>query len=239
MIWGERLEKKRNLAIIPARSGSKGLKDKNIRDLCGKPMMAYSIEAALKSGIFHTIMVSTDNEIYAKIAREYGADVPFLRSEDLSSDTANSWDVAREVIKKYEENGLYFDRIVLLQPTSPLRNDQDIIGAISFHEKKGSMTVSVCECDHSPLWAGLLPEDYKMDKFIDKQYLQPRQKLEKYYRINGALYIIEKDYLYKQKNENLYQDCYAYIMPKKRSVDIDSLDDFKYAEYLITKYKFF
>lgn len=114
-----------NIAIIPARSGSKGLPDKNILDLNGHPLMYYTIKAALKSGCFDTVMVSTDSEKYADIAKSCGAEVPFLRSEELSSDTAGSWDVVREVLTQYKVMGNSFDYVALMQPTSPLRNAED------------------------------------------------------------------------------------------------------------------
>ena len=109
-----------NLAIIPARSGSKGLKDKNIKLLNGKPLIAYSIEAAKKSEIYSHILVSTDSERYGEIAIQYGAEVPFYRSEENASDVASSWDVVKEALKKYQEMGIVFDTFTLLQPTSPL-----------------------------------------------------------------------------------------------------------------------
>ena len=116
----------KNLAIIPARSGSKGLVDKNIKLLDGKPLIAYSIEAALQSGVFDMVMVSTDSEKYAEIAWNYGAQVPFLRSAETSSDTASSWDAVAEVIENYRKLGTVFDTFMLLQPTSPLRTAQNI-----------------------------------------------------------------------------------------------------------------
>jgi len=108
----------KNIAIIPARSGSKGLPDKNIRLLCGKPLLAYSIEAALQSDMFDVVHVSTDSIQYAEIAKKFGADVPFLRSTETSSDSASSWDVVKEVIEKYQKVGKCFDTFMLLQPTS-------------------------------------------------------------------------------------------------------------------------
>ena len=116
----------KNIAIITARSGSKGLPHKNIKLLNGKPLMAWSIEAALKSGMFDTVIVSTDSEEYARIAREYGAEVPFLRSEATSGDNANSWDTVAEVLDNYRKLGREFDTFMLLQPTSPLRSAEDI-----------------------------------------------------------------------------------------------------------------
>ena len=120
-----------SIAIIPARSGSKGLPGKNIKPLNGKPLLAYSIEAALASGRFDTVHVSTDSERYADIARQYGADEPFLRSAEASSDTASSEDAIREVLRRYEEMGQRFDAFMLLQPTSPLRTADDIRAALS------------------------------------------------------------------------------------------------------------
>lgn len=104
----------KNLAIIPARSGSKRLKDKNIKLLNGKPLLAYTIESARESGLFDEIMVSTDSEKYAEIARQWGANVPFLRSYELSNDTASSWDVVKDVIIRYKNLGFEFDTVALL-----------------------------------------------------------------------------------------------------------------------------
>lgn len=126
----------KHIAIIPARSGSKGLKDKNIKLLAGKPMVAYTIEAAKQSGIFDCVHVSTDSDEYARIAREYGADVPFLRSDELSSDTAGSWDVVRWTMAQYAKLGQVFDCVTLLQPTSPLRTDEDIQNAYRLLQEK-------------------------------------------------------------------------------------------------------
>ena len=119
----------KNIAIIPARSGSKGLPDKNIKELNRRPLIAYSIEAALNSGCFDTVMVSTDSEKYAEISRYYGAEVPFLRSEQTSSDSASSWDTVLEVLDRYESLGKTFDTFCLLQPTSPMRTADDIKSA--------------------------------------------------------------------------------------------------------------
>lgn len=104
-----------NIAIIPARSGSKGLPDKNIIDFCGHPLIYYTIKAAQESGCFDEIMVSTDSSKYAKIAKMYGANVPFLRSEKMSSDNARSWDTVREVLLNYKQMGKMFEYVALLQ----------------------------------------------------------------------------------------------------------------------------
>ncbi|MCI9136691.1 MAG: acylneuraminate cytidylyltransferase family protein [Lachnospiraceae bacterium] len=223
----------RNIAVIPARSGSKGLKDKNIKSLNGKPLMAYSIEAALQSGLFDCVHVSTDSGYYAETAKKYSAEVPFLRTEELSSDTATTWDAMRFVIKEYEKRGERFDTLTVLQPTSPLRTWQDIQSAYQLlEEKQADSIVGVCEMEHSPLWSNTLPEDGCLNGFIREEVNGPRQKLSSYYRINGAIYIVKIPFLLEKGN--LYgEHGYAYIMSKEHSVDIDDELDFAMAEVLM------
>ncbi len=227
------MDKKENIAIITARSGSKGLPDKNIKDLCGKPLMAYSIEAALRSGCFSEVFVSTDSEKYAGIAEEYGADASFLRSPAMSSDTAGSWDVIREVIEEFSKRGKCFERIMLLQPTSPLRTAEDIVSSFRLMEdKQADSIVGVTEMDHSPIWSNTLPDDLSMEHFRRDEFRDvPRQLLPKYYRINGAIYLIKTSELYKE--DMLKKNCFAYIMPQSRSIDIDTEIDFLVAETMM------
>lgn len=225
----------RNLAIIPARSGSKGLKDKNIKMLNGKPLLAYTIEAAIKSALFQEIMVSTDSEGYADIARQWGARVPFLRSEELSSDDVSSWAVARDVLQKYTQQGQNFNTFALLQPTSPLRTAEDIAKAYNtLYEKGANAIVGVTEAEHSPLWCGTLPEDQSLADFFKTadSYNQPRQILVPYFRINGAIYIVKTKYFYTA-NDIYENQCYAYIMSRGNSIDIDTEIDFKLAKILL------
>lgn len=224
-----------NIAVITARCGSKGLKDKNIKLLNGKPLMAYTIEAARQSGCFDCIHVSTDSEEYAAIAREFGAETPFLRDAKLASDTAGSWDVVRAVLHQYAQEGSKFETAALLQPTSPLRTAGDIQNAFALMEDKNAQVVAgVCEMEHSPLWSNTLPEDRNMNGFQSTSFLIPRQQLPVYYRINGAIYLINVDYL--MKKGELYGQCsYAYIMPKERSVDIDDMFDLLLVETYMRK----
>ena len=219
-----------NLAIIPARSGSKASKDKNIYDLNGKPLIAYSIESALASMMFDDIIVSTDSEQYADISRQYGAEVPFLRSAETSGDSANSWSVVREVVNKLSDAGREYDRIMLLQPTSPLRTAEDIENSfVLMEEKQANSILSVVEVEHSPLWCNTIPEDGCMDHFRRLEYADlPRQELPVYYRMNGAIYLINIEEL---AMEPMFANrCYAYVMPQERSVDIDTKMDFLIAE---------
>ncbi len=222
-----------NLAIIPARCGSKGLPDKNIKLLNGKPLLAYAIEAALRSDVFEEVMVSTDSSGYGEIAKQWGASVPFLRSEETSSDSASSWDMVREVLKRYDRMDRHFESFCLLQPTSPLRTSRDIIEAYRiFEEKKAVSVVSVCEVDHSPLWCNTLNEENSLEDFLERGGGAPRQALDTYYRINGAIYIADIEEFYK--DTFLYRKgSYAYIMDRKSSIDIDCELDFLLAELLL------
>ena len=225
----------KNIAVIPARSGSKGLEDKNIKEFNGKPLMAYAIEAAQKAGIYDCIHVSTDSVHYAEIARKYGAEVPFLRSEEMASDFASTWDTMRFVLNEYEKIGKSFDVLTVLQPTSPLRTWKDICYAYEiFRNKKADSVVGVCEVEHSPLWSNTLPEDGCLNGFIRTEANEPRQKLSLYYRINGAIYIVGTRFL--NEYGNLYgEQGYAYIMPKENSIDIDDEMDFAIAEFLMKR----
>lgn len=220
------------IAIIPIRSGSKGLKDKNIRELNGKPLVAYSIECAIQSGAFKKVFVSTDSQHYAEIARSYGADCSFLRSSKTSTDSASTWDAVREVIEHFESKSSFFDEISILQATSPLRNVDDVIKSIElFYAKDADAVESVTEMEHSPLWGNILPEDGCMDNFFNEKYgYLPRQALPQYYRINGAIYHIKRSILEKGDREMFRKKCYAYIVPRERSVDIDTEFDFMLAE---------
>lgn len=224
----------KRIAIIPARSGSKGLKDKNIKELNGKPLMAYSIEAALVSKMFDKVFVSTDSQRYADIAIQYGADASFLRSEENSGDTASSWDVIREVIDRLKEQGEEYDEVVLLQATSPLRKAEDIVKAVELlHEKDGEAVVSMTECEHSPIWTNVIPDNLSMDKFDKEEYKDlPRQMLPTFYRYNGAIYIVTAKEL-QNKEHMLEKGCFAYIMPQVRSIDIDTNLDFLIAEAIM------
>lgn len=226
----------KNIAIIPARSGSKGVKDKNIKELKGLPLMAYTINAAKQSNMFDCVFVSTDSEKYAEIAKKYGADAHFLRSNTNASDNAGTWDVVKEVMKKFEKEKRYFDNIMLLQPTSPLRTSEDVINCFKLmEEKKANSIVSVTEMEHSPLWCGVIKDDLSMHGFYDNKKIIniPRQELPSFFRLNGAIYLLKREELCKN---NIFQEnSYAYIMHNSKSLDVDTEMDFAIAELLLNK----
>lgn len=231
--------KMKNIAIIPARSGTKDLKDKNIKILNGKLLLWYIIQAAINSGCFDEVMVSTDSEKYANIAKEFGASVPFLRSKETSGDKASSWDTVVEVLKKYKDLGKVFDYGMLLQPTSPLRISDDIKKAfelLTINDADG--VVSVCEMEHSPLWSNTLPENKNLVGVIRPEVEKSagRQDLPTYYRINGAIYLAKINY--EKLNFDLFtENSFALIIPRGRAIDIDSEFEFIMAEQLIKNFK--
>ena len=223
------------LAIIPARGGSKGLPGKNIKELCGKPLIAWSIETAKACSNVDRIVVSTDDRKIAEIAKKYGAEVPFMRPAELATDTASTIDVifhTTEWLKKHEDFQPAY--ILLLQPTSPLRTVKDIEGAIQILKAKDARAVvSVCETDHHPWWSNTLPEDGNMRNFLKPEILNKRrQDLPVFYRLNGAIYLAETSYLY-ENNGFFGPETFAYKMPKEHSVDIDSNVDLKLAQVLL------
>ena len=223
------------IAIIPARSGSKGLRDKNIREINGKPLIAYSIEAAISSGIFDTVHVSTDSKKYAEIAEALGADEPFLRDVQNAKDSSSSWDVIREVLYKYDRLGRHFESCILLQPTSPLRTANDIKAAYElFEAKKAESLTSVTEVDHPVQWCFKLDESCSMKEFASSPYKDSRrQELEKYYRENGAIYIMRTLSIVNPSFDFYTKRCIAYVMERSRSIDIDTMQDFCIAETLM------
>ncbi|EAL3935465.1 acylneuraminate cytidylyltransferase family protein [Campylobacter lari] len=222
------------LAIIPARSGSKRLIHKNIKILKNKPLITWSIEAALKSKYIKNVIVSTDSKEYARIAMQYGAQVPYLRDRSLSDDTSSSFDVIKNIIDFYADKNISFKYIVLLQPTSPLRNNKHIDEALDlFFKKKANSVISVCECEHSPLWSNIIPENGAMDLFLPSEIKNLRsQDLEKYYRLNGAIYIAKIEEFMQYKGFFM-PNSFAYKMESIYSIDIDTDYDFKIADLLL------
>lgn len=215
------------LAIIPARGGSKRLPRKNVLDLGGKPLIAWSIEAGLKSRYIDKVIVTSDDDEILHIAKEWGADT-IVRPDNIANDTATTFDVVKHTM----DHSLAFDYIILLQPTSPLRNEIHIDEAIELLIKKdANAIVSVCETDHNPLWSNTLPEDGNMSNFIREEIKNKRsQDLEKYYRLNGAIYICKTDKLREEKTFFIKNNIFAYQMDKKSSVDIDDEIDFQLAQ---------
>lgn len=222
------------IAIIPARGGSKGLPGKNIRPLNGKPLIAYAVEAGLKSKYIDRVIVSTEDEEIARIAVQYGAELPFMRPAELASDTAMAVDTYIYTINRLEkEGGKPIDSFVVLQPTSPLRIAEDIDGAVElFMQKDADSVVSYCKEDHPITWHKYLDEE---GRFVDifETTLQNRQDFRVSYYPNGAVYVFKTSIIRERKY--FTDKSYAYVMPRNRSIDIDHIEDFEFAEFLLRR----
>lgn len=221
----------RFLGVIPARGGSKGVPRKNIREMAGKPLISWSICEAKKSQYLDCCIVSTDDKEICHIAKECGAEVPFLRPVELAQDDTASIDVVLHVMERLSE----YDYMVLLQPTSPFRTVEDIDNTITCCMKHRSEScVSVTETEYSPYWMYTLDESCKMNPLLkisqDESY--QRQKLPKVYRLNGAVYVNSYDML-KREHGFIGKNTIGYIMPQERSYDIDTLQDFEIVEILM------
>lgn len=225
------------LIVIPARGGSKGIPDKNIIEVAGKPLIAYSIELALRvfeTGLNGDIVVTTDSARIAKIAREWGGNVPFMRPSEISGDTAKSIEFLLHALEFFENQGRHFDATILLQPTSPLRTVQDILQAVKIYESVG----------HPSLISAYLEEhvcDFT-NYHIKGQVGYPlnplhnagtrRQDREKIYVRNAAIYITDVAFMKREKK--VFCDTPAiYVMPKSRSVNIDTLEDLELLHFYL------
>lgn len=221
----------KKIAIIPARSGSKGLKNKNIIDLCGKPLIAYTIEAAIQAGLCDRVIVSTDSEHYADISRKYGAEI-MMRGEKLSDDKATTYMVLEDMLKyRLSEPVDYF---VLLQPTSPLRNSKHIKEAVTLFESRYNdfdFLVSMKEADHAKVLVNPIDDDGSL-KYFDTDFANYRRQSYKDYSPNGAIFI-GKTNSYLQQKHFFGAKSIGYIMDLASSVDIDNSIDLNLAKILL------
>ena len=223
------------LAIVPARGGSKRLPRKNILPLAGKPLILWTLEAGIKSKYVDMLVVSSDDSEIIRLSSKMDIQT-IVRPKELATDEASSFSAVKHVVENIDET---FDFIILLQPTSPLRNEIDIDEALEFLVQKGAdAVISVCEMEHSPLWSNTLPEDKSMEGFLKDDIKGIRsQDLPKYYRINGAIYICKTARLMNEKTFFIDDNIFAYKMDRKRSVDIDLKEDFLLAESLMNNHE--
>ncbi len=232
------MTEKKILGIIPARGGSKGVKNKNIRLLDGKPLISYTIEAALGSKLLDEFIVSTDSEEIKRTAVLAGAKVPFLRPKEISGDKSSSVQVVEHALDwfKKEQNRL-FDYIVLLQPTTPLRTASDIDSAIDIivNSQNSNCLISCCDASHVHPSIMYLEQHGVLSKYDKSAKMKRRQEFEPVYLRNGALYIVKVSYF---DNENRLVDDkpLSYMMPRQQSINIDEEIDLLIAELLIRNY---
>ncbi len=223
-----------NLAIIPARKNSKRLPGKNMRLLHGKPLVQWTIEAAQKARSIDIVLLTTDDPEILQLGSELRLDACIDRPSHLATDEAKSSSVVLHVLDWAIARKMTINNLCLLQPTSPLRSHADIDAAFECQRQKNAVSVvSVCELDHPSAWCAPLAEDYSMRYFAQKIAGEKRsQDAEKEFRLNGAIYI-HRQKTYKEMGGIAWEQSYAYVMSKERSVDIDDEFDLRFAEYLM------
>ncbi len=220
------------LAVIPARGGSKGIPRKNIKMLAGKPLIAWTICAAIDSGVVDKLVVSTDDEEISSVAHSWGAEIPVLRPAKLAQDETPSMDVVLHIAEQTQG----FEWLLLLQPTSPLRSADDIRNIVNIAlEHRASSVVSVCKSSASPAWMYRLNDSGQLRSILQRDnHLNRRQDICPTYQLNGALYLMRREWLMTNK-KFIDDDTIAYLMPPERSADIDTQLDWDWTEFLIGK----
>ncbi|MDR2195943.1 MAG: acylneuraminate cytidylyltransferase family protein [Gallionellaceae bacterium] len=214
----------RVLALITARGGSKGLPRKNLLPAAGRPLIAWTIAAAQESAVVDRVILSSDNDEIMDAARTWGCDVPFRRPPELATDQASSMDVVAHAIEAIPG----YEYLILLQPTSPLRTGADIDAAFRLmRECRADSCVSVCEAEQSPYWMYALDEKHHLTGLLPPPNdTSRRQDLPPAYVLNGAIYIAKTEQLAATRSF-LTPETVAYKMPKEKSIDIDSAEDFE------------
>ncbi|MHA1423770.1 MAG: acylneuraminate cytidylyltransferase family protein [Candidatus Thorarchaeota archaeon] len=233
----------RILGLVCARGGSKGVKNKNIRELDGKPLLYYTIDVLKRWGKADRIVCSTDSSEIAELAREFGAEVPFLRPANLSTDTSSKIPVLQHALRFCEEEeNIQYDALIDLQPTSPLRNTTDIDGAFNkFLNTKADVLYTVYESRKNPYFTMVeLDENNnaRLSKELESEFVR-RQDSPKVYSINGSIYIFAREQILKAKGLHCENEK-IYIMDEVSSIDIDTELEFQFAEFLLKSgfYKF-
>lgn len=222
-----------SIAIITARGGSKRIPGKNIKEFCGKPIIAYSIEAAISSGIFDEVMVSTDSKVIANIARQYGAAVPFFRSESTSNDFATTTDVVEEVLDMYRDRGKVFDFFACIYPTAPFVTSQKLTEAVKLLSgTHADAVVPVVKYSFPPQRAFVIRDGVVAFQYPEFERTRS-QDLESIYHDCGQFYIVKTD-VFMKEHTLISKNTIPYLMPEREVQDIDTIFDWEIAE---TKYK--
>jgi CMP-N,N'-diacetyllegionaminic acid synthase len=223
------------VAMIPARGGSKQTPQKNIATLGGKPLIAWTIEAARASSRIDRVIVTTDYRNIAEVSQDYGAEVPFIRPKELARDDTPGIEPIIHALRWCGENEKYHpDCVMVLQPTSPLRTVGDIDAAISLlEEKDADSVISVTPAKDHPWWVKKVDDRGRLSDFlVQNETTTYRQKLPAVYRLNGAVYLARRNVLL-EKRTWYAEKTYAYIMPEERSLDIDTPWDLYLANLIL------
>lgn len=220
----------KNLAIITARGGSKRIPHKNIKNFCGKPIIAYSIQAALASKLFDEVMVSTDDEMIASIAKEYGASVPFMRSAENANDFATTRDVLEEVMKTYKEQGITFDYMCCIYPTAPFVTAKKLQEAFALlRSAKTEQVVPVVKFSFPPQRCYVIDAENNLRYKWPENQPKRSQDLEPFYHDAGQFYFYDANVFYQQKN-TVELITKALVLPELEVQDIDNEEDWAIAE---------
>jgi len=221
------------LAVIPARGGSKGIPRKNIREVGGKPLIAWTILEAKKSRYLDRVIVSSEDPEIIAMAQQWGGEVPFIRPRELARDDTPGIAPVIHALETLPEN---YDYVVLLQPTSPLRQARDIDDCLeTCLDHEAPACVSVTETDKSPYWMYHLDAAHRLIPWLPQERIMAtRQELPRTFALNGAVYVARTSLL-KQHHTFLTAETIGYVMPKERSVDVDTEFDLTIAECLLSK----
>ena len=225
----------RPLCLVPARGGSKRFPRKNVAALHGKPLLAYTVEAGLESGLFDEVLVSTDDEEIAAVARRYGGTVPSLRAAEYATDTARIVHVCLHTLDLLEAQGRVYDTLCVLQPTCPLRTAADIREAWSlFESSRAPFLLSVTTFEHPPFWALARDADGRLRPVYGPDALLRSQDLPEVVRPNGAIALARVDALRRERT--FYgAGMVGFLMPRLRSFDIDEPDDLPLVEFVMER----
>lgn len=223
----------KKLVVIPARGGSKGIPHKNIKPLAGKPLIYYTIDVARQIVSDDDICVTTDDAEIIDCVENYGLKVPFVRPSELATDTASTYDVLLHALNFYEQQGKHYDAMLLLQNTSPFRTSDQVKEAIKLYSEDIDMVVSVKECSANPYYCVF---EENSEGFLNiskgKGNITRRQDAPKVYEYNGAIYVINPESLKKMPLGKFTRKV-KYVMDDLHSVDLDTMTDWKYAEFII------
>ena len=233
------MNKPKIFGVVPARSGSRGLINKNIRSLLGKPLLAWSIEAGIKSGVLDKIILLTDNKEYAEIGKKYGAEVPWLEPSKLATDTSHVFHALKWLVEKLVESGERPDYIVLLEPTAPARqvsNIRDLVNLVIEHSADAGFTVLPVPTGHNAHWQLNISEDGKTTLINGDsvgKIIRRRQQLPQLYVRGGSTYVSKVENLLKKEPDIYGDDTRALVIDPKYALDLDNEEDWKEAEKIL------
>lgn len=221
------------LGLIPAKGGSTRLPRKNILPLGGRPLIAWTIDAMRAAGVIDRIIVSTEDEKVATIARAYGAETPFLRPLHLACDPAGVVEVCLHALDELEARGEHYDILVICLPTCPFRNGRDIRDALALFRKAGTrFLMSIAEFDHTPFAALRMDTQGQIEPWFPEYFGRKSQELPQAYRPNGAIHVLDIP-VFRQVRSYIATPLVGYVMPYSRSIDIDTEDDLRLAEWMV------